>query len=243
MSARIGSMEKLALLSKQLSEAETVRKAAENGLSDSITAYVCQMKLSASQLNASTLECVKEVNLATDELKVLTDTTWAEIDCLSAETNFWESAWELKNTLDNTKEVWLKTIAQHNAIVTVHKQILQNRTRSLATEKLALHTKTALEVIESLRKEFIQQELDSIAGEVDRLYSELHPGEKIGGVKLSLAKEHQRSLHLTANFYTQSNITPQSLYSESHLDTLGFVVFFALAKSIKLTIPLLFWTT
>lgn len=35
---------------------------------------------------------------------------------------------------------------------------------------------------------------------------------------------------MQANFHTEEGITPQSVYSESHLDTLGICIFLALAK-------------
>ena len=38
------------------------------------------------------------------------------------------------------------------------------------------------------------------------------------------------SLELSANFHNQTDINPQSLYSESHLDTLGICIFLALAQ-------------
>jgi hypothetical protein len=90
--------------------------------------------------------------------------------------------------------------------------------------------KEALTVIESTRKQFIDSELNSISGEVETMFQSIHPNEGLGNVKLFLNHQYQSSLNLTADFHTESNIAPQSVYSESHLDTLGICIFIALAK-------------
>src|SRR5690606_11253625 len=78
--------------------------------------------------------------------------------------------------------------------------------------------------------DFVQDELTAISSEVDRLYQKIHPKEAVGGISLTLKKSTKNSLELSADFYTKKAVTPQSVYSESHLDTLGICVFIALAK-------------
>ncbi|MEO5582074.1 MAG: hypothetical protein ABIR66_05245, partial [Saprospiraceae bacterium] len=46
----------------------------------------------------------------------------------------------------------------------------------------------------------------------------------------NLSPRKRASLEILADFHTSSRITPQSVYSESHLDTLGVCIFIALAK-------------
>ena len=89
------------------------------------------------------------------------------------------------------------------------------------------------EVVSSTRKTFVSEVLKEISTEVERLYSKLHPDENVGGIRLSLDVERFGSLHLHGDFHTAKGIAPQSLFSESHLDTLGLCVFLALAKRYK----------
>ncbi|MBK7816424.1 MAG: hypothetical protein IPJ60_02040 [Sphingobacteriaceae bacterium] len=62
------------------------------------------------------------------------------------------------------------------------------------------------------------------------MYQKLHPNEGLGGIKLFLNPKYKTSLELQADFHSEKGITPQSVYSESHLDTLGICIFLALAK-------------
>jgi hypothetical protein len=88
-------------------------------------------------------------------------------------------------------------------------------------------------VVAATRKEFVGEVLQEISTEVERLFAKLHPDENIGGIRLSLKTEHFHSLHLHGDFHTAKDVAPQSLFSESHLDTLGLCVFLALAKRYK----------
>jgi recombinational DNA repair ATPase RecF len=98
------------------------------------------------------------------------------------------------------------------------------------SEKMIVLAKSTLQLLESERKTFIDTELSSISAEVENMYHTIHPNEGLGNVRLFLNHNYQGSLNLTADFYSANDITPQSLYSESHLDTLGICIFLALAK-------------
>jgi hypothetical protein len=122
------------------------------------------------------------------------------------------------------------SISQNNLIKSQLKSINENQQKAEDTERLLGNTKEALKIVETSRKEYIEEELASISGEVEAMYQSLHPGENIGGIKLSLNPKFKKSLELSSSFEGHANIPPQSVYSESHLDTLGLCVFLALAK-------------
>ena len=65
------------------------------------------------------------------------------------------------------------------------------------------------------------------------MYGKIHPGEKLGGIKLLTDASKKASLDLKAKFQTNDDILPQAYYSESHLDTLGICLFIALSKLYK----------
>lgn len=131
-----------------------------------------------------------------------------------------------KQTADGIR----KTIGQHNLIKNQYNSILTFRIKSTNTVKLLASIGSTLNIVETARKNFVQNELDSISADVDALYQKLHPDESLGGISLILKPNAKNSLELNADFYTKTSITPQFVYSESHLDTLGICVFIALAK-------------
>jgi energy-coupling factor transporter ATP-binding protein EcfA2 len=131
-----------------------------------------------------------------------------------------------KQTVENIK----KAIGQHNHIKNQYSSILASREKSESTQKLLVAISGTLKVVEKARKDFVQGELVAISSDVETLYQKLHPNESLGGISLTLKQTTKNSLELSADFYTKSGITPQSVYSESHLDTLGICVFIALAK-------------
>lgn len=131
-----------------------------------------------------------------------------------------------KQAAENIK----KAIGQHNLIKNQYNSILASREKSANTQKLLVSIGETLKIVEKARKDFVQNELVAISSDVDTLYQKLHPNESLGGIALTLKQTVKNSLELSADFYTKSGITPQSVYSESHLDTLGICVFIALAK-------------
>jgi ABC-type transport system involved in cytochrome c biogenesis ATPase subunit len=137
---------------------------------------------------------------------------------------------DLNVTINHNEEKKSKELIQHNLIVSQFNSISKNKIKAEKLESLVGSLGDTLEIVETSRKEFIETELESISEEVDRLYSSLHPGEQIGNIKLFLKPNAQSSLVLGGSFHTEMQVAPQSLYSESHLDTLGVCIFIALAK-------------
>lgn len=123
-----------------------------------------------------------------------------------------------------------KSVGLHNSIKSNYDSIVNLNSKCSEIEKLLKKARASLTILEDTRKKFIDNELQSISGEVETMYQEIHPNEGLGNVKLFLNHAYQSSLNLSANFHTESDITPQSVYSESHLDTLGLCIFIALAK-------------
>jgi len=137
---------------------------------------------------------------------------------------------DLNAVINRNEEKKSKELSQHNLITSQFYSIFRNKIKAEKLQSLAGALTNTLEIVESSRKEFIETELDLISEEVDRLYSSLHPGEQIGNIKLFLKPNAQSSLVLGGSFHTETQVAPQSLYSESHLDTLGVCIFMALAK-------------
>jgi energy-coupling factor transporter ATP-binding protein EcfA2 len=97
-------------------------------------------------------------------------------------------------------------------------------------ESLCSRLSALLSIVETERKKFVDDALDSIRKRVDSLYSKLHPGENIGDIKLQLDPNKRGSLNVSSRFESQEDVPPQAYYSEAHLDTLGICIFMALAE-------------
>lgn len=137
---------------------------------------------------------------------------------------------DLSKRIEAAKDKYNKSINQHNSIKQQYKSIIESSKKFEQKAKLSLSASKALDIVEKSRKEFYDNELLSISGEVEQMYQKIHPKEGLGGIKLFLNPKFKTSLELQANFHTEEGITPQSVYSESHLDTLGICIFLALAK-------------
>lgn len=95
------------------------------------------------------------------------------------------------------------------------------------SNKLAVRARKLHDLVKAKRHDYSQTILDSISDEADRLYEMIHPGEGLGGSKLSMVRRN--SIEQKAKFAGQE-VVPGAFYSESHLDTLGFCVWVAIAK-------------
>lgn len=87
-----------------------------------------------------------------------------------------------------------------------------------------------LKVVEKERKTYVENILNNISGDVEDLYSKLHPKEGLDNIKLYLKPNVQGSLEIESSFQEKTNIPPQAYFSDSHLDTLGVCVFIAMTK-------------
>jgi len=122
------------------------------------------------------------------------------------------------------------SIDQHALIKLQYNSITQHSEKFEKLAALKTATTKALGIVETTRKVFYDNELLSISAEVEQMYQKIHPAEGLGGIKLFLNPNFKTSLEIQANFHSEQGITPQSVYSESHLDTLGICIFLALAK-------------
>jgi energy-coupling factor transporter ATP-binding protein EcfA2 len=136
----------------------------------------------------------------------------------------------LQESLTSTRDERSRDSNQLHTIKTEFQNAVDADAESLETDTLAKLLEQVHDVVRQQRIEYVQEVLDSVAGEVSRLYLTIHPDEdtKAGGLKLDPKK--RASLNQFAEFAGQSDIEPQGYFSDSHLDTLGFCYWLALAK-------------
>ena len=143
---------------------------------------------------------------------------------------FWKVTQPSRQPLSERKRSSQKSINQRNAVkrfLDTHTEKLQS---AIALYELSQKIETALEIVSKQRKDYVAGVLAAISGEVERLYTTLHPGEGIGKVRFHLKEKGIGSLEFYAHFIDVPDVPPQAYYSESHLDTLGICVFLALSQ-------------
>jgi len=110
-------------------------------------------------------------------------------------------------------------------------QVLRASTRKKRLDQI-------LTVVRDQRRTFSQQLLDDVAGECNRLFELIHPGEGLAISGVTLDPKQRASLNQTVLFAGHDDVPPQAYFSESHLDTLGFCFRLAVAKRDSLREPL-----
>jgi ABC-type transport system involved in cytochrome c biogenesis ATPase subunit len=128
------------------------------------------------------------------------------------------------------RDRWQKQANQLGSIRRALETVKRVRANAERLQNTLQQLELMLEVVRSTRIAFTNNVLDAIADDCDRLYQSIHPKEGIGAVRFQLDQERRGSLHQTGTFAGREGIAPQGYFSESHLDTLGFCFFLALAR-------------
>jgi energy-coupling factor transporter ATP-binding protein EcfA2 len=231
---RISGMSELAEAARKTNAAKKALEIA-NAEASAVEKHLIELiEQVAPALASSKLSVVADASVPEEQLMRVQNLSLGRSERLEAALKLAGVLTPLQNTLQQRKEACSKTIAQNTGIATQLKQLQQNKAGQDQTAALLGRMRRGLEVIGTTRKGFIKEVLDDISAEVERLYANLHPNEDLGGIKLSLDPANFGSLYLKGDFHSAKGIPPQSIFSESHLDTLGFCVFLALAKRYKL---------
>ncbi len=133
-------------------------------------------------------------------------------------------------TLVQQRDSAQRDVSQFNSIKQWWKSI--NEANENLTELDRIHDglKRAYDIVHEKRVAFTQGILDNICQEANRLFQEIHPGENIGLAQLKMKEQQRGSVEQFGTFNGHADIPPQAIFSESHMDTLGFCVWLALAK-------------
>lgn len=119
--------------------------------------------------------------------------------------------------------------AKYSSVKTALDQHDENVNKQAGLSLVLPRLKRALDVCQKQRKQYLEQALLAIAGEVGRLYEVIHPGEGLNKISFKLSPTKKGSLDLGAEFLGKQDQPPQAYFSESHLDSLGICIFLALA--------------
>ncbi|MGH8310568.1 MAG: AAA family ATPase, partial [Steroidobacteraceae bacterium] len=123
-----------------------------------------------------------------------------------------------------------KAVNQFNSINQFYRRIVESEEELREAEALRQGLERALEIVQRERIAFIQRVLAEVRDETNRLYALIHPDEPLGLDQLLLDETKKGSLLQVCSFEGVSDVVPQAYFSESHLDTLGFCLWLAIAK-------------
>jgi recombinational DNA repair ATPase RecF len=141
-----------------------------------------------------------------------------------------QDALEARAALIAARDEAQKAINQFNSISQFYRRVTESEEELREAESLRLGLERALQIAQSERIAFIQRALAEVRDETNRLYALIHPDEPLGLDQLLLDETKKGSLLQICSFEGVPDVAPQAYFSESHLDTLGFCLWLAIAK-------------
>ena len=227
---RLSAMEDHQTLATRKAKADENLRLAEGSFLPAVSAYVKEVRDAATR--------VREIQHA---LALQAGVPWKQHEAFLQSTDSDKSelatATVLEDRLEAVQPAYVQDLKaaqtdlnQFNAVKGHYDRIINNRDQAKKLYALNKRLDRALTVCEETRRQFTQAVLDDVEGEVNRLYSIIHPNEPLGPLRLSMNPNRRGSIEQDATFAGHKDVPPQAYFSESHLDTLGFCVWLALAK-------------
>lgn len=223
---------------KQFEEVKTKRDTAVHRVQVACTAvntkgseFIATALSLISLLEAETVKTLVTANVHTKSFGALKENSNKDENAKSSQAeNLIALLSPFKQSLEDATVTCTKLSGQVNSVRALGAQLSTSITDTEQLEQLQISLKSAYEIMRLTRIEFTQKILDSVANECNRLYSQVHPGESITLSKLELDQARRASLNQAVAFEGHAEVAPQAYFSESHLDTLGFCFWLAIAK-------------
>lgn len=231
IATRLSSMEDLVTLAKQWQQVQTGVLTAQAQTGESYRNLITNVAPLVELVAALPASITSGANIEKAKFPDLSawpgDLTKEVID--EAKT-FMANVAAVVETVKKEHESLTTQLAQLNAVKRDHDAALRAREEAEQQLQLKKVLQSMYELARRTRIQFTQTILDAVADECDRLYARIHPDEPLGGVRFALDEEKRGSLHQSGRFGDHDGIVPQAYFSDSHLDTLGFCFFVAVAK-------------
>ena len=77
-----------------------------------------------------------------------------------------------------------------------------------------------------------QRVIDSISGDIESMWSTLHPEDRIDSVRLSVPQGVDKAIDVVLNFHGLDQDSPRLTLSEGYRNSLGLCIFLAMAKQV-----------
>lgn len=222
ISERLREMEQLDSVASLLAKAKQNQEQKASSLKSSGEQWFRALK-SLAHLIGSAKEIMegRVQEVAKNALRTETEEAWH---------SFWVFIEPYKVFWEELQRGWQADIDKQNGIRIPYEQVLSANEVTEQEYLLNRRLKQMEEVVRTQRNRFTDGVLSEVCAECNRLYAEIHPDEPLGKLNLEMKQAFKGSIETKALF-GESQEAPQAYYSEAHLDTLGFCLFMAIAKS------------
>lgn len=235
LDARIASLSLLDKHSQELSKANIAHGSAVSRQNQAAISFAQSARAVSSRAAVSQLQEIRNLSIDWSQFTQLQDESLSASDPLviTQARLFKPTSDLIAPAITPRVASARKTLGQLTAIRSHIEDIGTRSRESEELTELQQRAKETLRIVQERRKAFVDDVLSRASTEVNTLYSKVHPGEKIGDLRLYLDPNERGSLKFEGKFEDLSTIPPQVYYSEAHLDTLGVCVFLAIAKQFN----------
>jgi len=213
---------------------ETLKLKTENVKSKTDLCDAARVRLEDSVKNVREKVEIKETELAV-KLKEDLDRFAALIK--KADEPFESRLTPIKEALSAIKPLLSARLVEVNQDLTLYDTIKsqvdlveQNKSDVESESAISKSLEQTLEIVRRTRLDHTQAILDDVFDDFRDYWEALHPNEPIKPTRLKLSETTKGSLNQLGSFGDHEDIAPQAYFSESHLDTLGFCYWLAIAK-------------
>lgn len=220
---QLTAMQQLRTLADQQSEAQSQLNIANANLTEATTT----LDDAVHELNES---IIKHPTSEVTQLNI-TWPDWTEgTPTPEILTNITDRIATVEQSLTDRRNIAQRDVNQFTAVQQSYKGIVDATQQMSDLDRIRNGLNRAYVIAHKERVDFVQNVLDEIKDEANRLYQIIHPGEDIGLDGMTIEENRRGSVSQTGEFYGHTEILPQAVFSESHMDTLGFCIWLALAK-------------
>ena len=207
-------------------------------LTDEIEAKQEALKSARERLQGYRIEYEKAADTIRDSVqsahpglnKILSGAVAGDLATLVAEpTRLAQAILSVRSRLSDERQRLQQSVGLQNA-VGVYLAQMNDSERSAALARAAAESLREIHrVVLECRREYVQETLTAVSDECDGFYRLLHPDESITLGAMALDPNRKASLVQTAIINGIADCSPQAFLSDSHLDTMGFCFWLALA--------------
>lgn len=223
---------------KGLEEISSARSSARSAQSTLISAIERVKSLLANEALSSwsDIQTDTELNGAISELSKLDLSTWQD----QYPTRDIAKAGALLSAILTGIQPILDATPPSNKELLDNKRIIEvsgtiDEIQNLETEinrvrNITVYLESAEAAIRSHIKTKTEEIIDQICGDIQDLWSKLHPGEPIEDVKLYIPNDADKAIDICLKFFGVEQPSPRLTLSEGHRNSLGLCIFLALAQ-------------
>lgn len=230
---RISEMDQLKALTQAVNTARRSVESQISVLSQAGKEFWKATRALAELLRKSKLSEVTDIKVSWDSFTQLMSGSEPSVEIEGEARKLWGMVVSSRPLLKSRKDAAQKSVNHFNAVKGHVDTYRTNQARAKELEAWQKRLQELYNVSSGERKTYVEEILEKISDEVEKLYEQIHPDEGIGKIRFYLKPNAIGSLEFDGHFQCATEIPPQAYYSESHLDTLGICVFLALAKFFK----------